>query len=372
MKKWFFIFLLIASIVSAQEFKFAVMSDSRGPDNGVNEPVLSALVKHMTENNGDIDFLFFPGDMVNGDSENPQNTVKQLKHWKEVMSPVYNNPDMECPYVWVTPGNHEIQRPKDEANFKKLFQNTFFNGPKDKKGLTYSFDHKNTHFVVVDSDRWYHGNPKTYEDDRRDWHYIKHLDWIENDLREARKRNVNKIFVITHEMAYPTGGHLRDGFPRLGFDLTLPLDSAQKATVEYTENYWNILVEYDVAAHICGHEHSYSRLSKEGVFQIINGSSGAPLYYPNQTYADREKDNYSELSYENAIPYYKALGYNYIPGKNSQISEDFVGKRAFHYSIYSVKNNKILVKTFGAFPDEENNRELGSEIKLIDSFEIPK
>jgi hypothetical protein len=173
-------------------------------------------------------------------------------------------------------------------------------------------------------------------------------------------------------MAYPTGGHLRDGFPRLGFNLSFPLDSVQKATLKYTENYWDMLVEYNVAAHICGHEHSYSRQSKDGVFQIINGSAGAPLYYFNSKPGDTGKAATFELTYEESKPYYKALGYNYGTGENSQLSEDFVGLRAFHYSIYHVKKNKIEVKTFGAYPKENDNRKMGSKIKLIDSFIIPK
>jgi len=55
-----------------------------------------------------------------------------------------------------------------------------------------------------------------------------------------------------------------------------------------------LLSEYKVAAYICGHEHSYGsghehsygRQSVDGVYQVVAGSSGAPLYYFNPKYGD--------------------------------------------------------------------------------------
>ncbi len=53
---------------------------------------------------------------------------------------------------------------------------------------------------------------------------------------------------------------------------------------------------------------------------------------------------YEEMSYNDAIPYYKELNYNYGPGKNSQRSEDFFGLRAFHYAVFNVKKTKLKLK----------------------------
>ncbi len=219
--------ILINCNLFAQEFSFAAMSDSRGSVNGVNESVLTKLVNHLVTNQQEAKFLFFIGDMVDGNVHDADITISQLQFWKETMSPIYNNPDMIWPYIWPIVGNHEVRRREDEDNFRRLFQDVFMNGPDDEVGLTYSFDYNNVHFAVVNTNRWYYGDLIDTTDDRRDWHYLKYIDWLEKDLSAAHQRNVNHIFVLGHEMPFPIGGHLRDGLPNLGLKLTLPLDSTR-------------------------------------------------------------------------------------------------------------------------------------------------
>ena len=48
------IFAVIISTTFAQSFKFAALSDSRGKYNGVNDPVVTALITHMMKTNPDI------------------------------------------------------------------------------------------------------------------------------------------------------------------------------------------------------------------------------------------------------------------------------------------------------------------------------
>lgn len=371
--KLFFFFLI--EITFAQSFKFIAMSDSRGSNNGVNEKVLSTFVSHIIKKQKDAKFVTFMGDLVDGSKTNPQSTVEQLKFWKKVMTPIYENPNMIWPKVWVVVGNHEVQHRDDEKNFRSLFPNVFLNGPDDEKGITYSFDYNNCHFVFVTSDRWYYGNIADTTDDKRDWHYIKNLDWLENDLREANKRNVNWSFVFSHEGAFPIGGHLRDCLSFLGLNLKLPLDSTREWYLNQRNKFWKILKENKVAAYIVGHEHIYGRQIIDSVYQIVAGSSGAPLYYLNPKFGDNpEKKRYGqEFTYNEAIPYYQALNYFYKEGENCQAAKNFVGFRAFNYCSFDVKKNKITVTTFGAFPkDDAKPFELGTEIKIIDKFVIKK
>ncbi len=374
LKKLFVLLIILNGSVIAEGFKFAAMSDSRGPYNGVNDPVLSALLNHLLETQPEVKFIVFAGDMVNGHKHDPERTFRELTHWKEVMAPAYKNPNLVWPKIWPVVGNHEIRHREDENNFRRAFPNVFNNGPDDEKGLSYSFDFGNSHFVVVNSDRWYYGDPEDTTDDRRDWHYIKHLDWLENDLADAKKRNVKHIFVFSHEMGFPTGGHLRDGLPNLGRDLVLPLDSTRIWYLERRNKFWELLKNYNVDAHICGHEHLYARQSVDGVYEIITGSSGAPLYEFNPRYRENPDTVYpgEEMSYGKAVNYYKVLKYNYGPGKNSQASEDFFGLKAFNYTVYDVKDDHVVVETFGGFLKEGTHNELGTEIKLIDKFYINK
>jgi predicted phosphodiesterase len=370
--------LLILSInlLYAEGFKFVTMSDSRGFDNGVNTPVLSALINHMLKTNPDVKFVVFAGDLVNGHEDNPERTKKELLHWKEVMAPVYNHKGIVWPGVWPVVGNHEIRHRKDEDNFREVFQDVYMNGPKEQKGLSYSFDFGNSHFCIINTDAWYYGDKNDTTDDHSDWHQIKYIDWLENDLKAARERGVKHIFTFSHEMPFPIGGHLRDGLPNLGINFKGKIDSVRKYYLDRRDRFWNMMKKYNADAHICGHEHSYGREEVEGVFQILNGSSGAPLYNFNPLPKDSIKDNskmgWHEMTYLQAIPYYKTLNYSYGPGKKSQRSETFVGYKAFNYSVYEVTDDSVIVKTYGAFSKKDDNTVIGSEIKLIDEFVIKK
>jgi hypothetical protein len=366
------IFLLQLNNPLAQNFKFIAMSDSRGKYDGVNDSVLSKIVNHIVENQKDSKFVFFIGDMVDGSRTNPQRTKKELLHWKDVMGPIYHDSNMIWPYIWPTVGNHEVQNPADENTFREVFKDVFSNGPDDEKGLTYSFDYDNVHFVLIDSDRWYYGDLKDSADDRRDWKYIKNLNWLENDLKNATERGVKHIFVLTHEPIFPIGGHLHDGLPNLGLNFTGELDSTRTWYLNQRQKYIDLLLKYKVAAHICGHEHIYGRESVNGLWQIVAGSCGAPLYTFNPTYSEHPDslEPGDQMTYNQAEPYYKILNYNYGPGKNSQASENFIGLRAFQYIVLDIKNDKILVSTYGAFPKQGSRTEMTGEIKLIDEFVI--
>jgi predicted phosphodiesterase len=368
------IVLLISNSLLAEGFKFVAMSDSRGFDNGVNTPVLSALLNHMLKTNPDIKFVIFAGDMVNGHKHDPARTKRELLHWKEVMAPIYNSPNIVWPGVWPVVGNHEIRHRDDENNFRDVFQNVYMNGPKDQKGLSYSFDFGNSHFTIINTDAWYYGDITDTTDDRRDWHYIKYMDWLENDIKSAYERGVEHIFTFSHEMPFPIGGHLRDGLPNLGKNFNGVLDSTRQWYLDRRDRFWNMMKKYKADAHICGHEHIYGRQKVEGVFQILNGSSGAPLYnfnpLPKDSITNNTKMGWHEMTYKEALPFYEVLNYSHGLGKKSQRSESFVGYKAFNYSVYEVFDKKVIVKTYGAFSKEDDNTVIGSEIKLIDEFII--
>ncbi len=365
-------FTIFFSFTFAQRFEFIAMSDSRGSNNGVNEPVLSAIVNHIVENQKDAKFVLFGGDMVAGNRFDPNLTFSQLQYWKEVMSPIYNNPNMIWPKVWLTVGNHEVQHRDDENNFRKLFPDVFMNGPDDEKGLTYSFDYDNSHFVFMTSDRWHYGDLADTTDDKPDRHYIKHLDWLEQNLNQAKLRGIKHIFVISHEPAFPIGGHLRDGLPNLGWNINAIEDISKHWYLVQRNRFWEILSKYNVTAYINGHEHSYGRQSVNGVYQISAGSSGAPLYEFNPKFGDNpeQKRFGQELIYNDAVPYYKALNYNYGPNENSQVSKDFVGRKAFNYVLFKVFDDRVEAITYGAFPKEGSITVMGTEIQVIDRFEI--
>ncbi len=364
--------LLAAGPAAAESFSFAAMCDSRGRDNGVNTPVLSLLARHLTEKNPRAKFLVFPGDMVDGSPKKPDRTRRQLIHWKKVMAPLYTNPNMLWPKVWVLPGNHEMQHPRDRETFRELFPDVYMNGPEGEKGLTYSFDHGNTHFVMAATDRYDIGDPEDPADDKKDWYRIWSLEWLRKDLRAAKERGARHIFVFGHDPAFPiSGAHLGDGLPNVG---SLPGGKADLSHLPHRDAFWDILVEFGVTAYVCGHEHLYGRQSIRGVYQIVTGGAGAPLYLPNPC-RGREENRMGLkkwLFFKRAEPYYRALGYPHGEGDNCQASPDFKGGAFFHYVLFDVKRDSVAVKTWGLNPKEGERSELPDKprLRLMDAFTI--
>ncbi len=373
MKKIVALLIVLTFIqIQGQNFKFAVMTDSRGEVNGVNVPVLKKLTHHLLANNPDLKFILFLGDLIDGSWKDSKVNYSQMKFWKEVMKEAYESKSLVGLKVYVGIGNHEVRTPKDEASFKEIFSYLPQNGPEDEKGLTYTFDYDSVHFVILDTDRWYYGDTSTTKDDHPDWHKFHHPEWLEKDLKQAWENGAKRIFVGGHEMFFPVGGHLRDGLANLGRHFTYPPDSTAKAHLAAHHRLWKILVDNNVCAYLSGHEHIYAREKVDGVYQIIAGSSGAPVYEFNPRFEERgqKKKVGQEFTYDEALPFYKALGYNYGSGKNSQKSEEFYGARAYHYVLLDVTPDSVFVKTYGMKIKENTMTKTDSTILLLDKFTI--
>ncbi|MFH1723657.1 MAG: metallophosphoesterase [Elusimicrobiota bacterium] len=364
-------FLLLGAATGqarAAGIAFAAMCDSRGDHEGVS-PNLSPLAEHLATVNPQAKFLFFPGDMIAG-SERPGVSRREYAQWKKVMAPVYDSPNMLWPKVWPAPGNHEIQRPDDEDAYREAFPDVFMNGPRDEKGLTYSFDSGDSHFAVLDTVRWGYGDPGDPEDDGRDWHHVKNLDWLEKDLASARARGVRHIFVFGHDPAFPiSGGHLADGLPNIG-----SADNPDRTFLHKRDAFWKILSEHRVAAYICGHEHLYGRQSIDGVYQIVAGGAGAPLHTLNPCRGKNSSPHATRVGpdYEGAAPYYEILGYPHGPDDNCQASPDFVGGRFFSYVVMEAGEESVSVKTWGVEPKKGSATEIAEvgALRIVDEFTI--
>jgi hypothetical protein len=113
--------------------------------------------------------------------------------------------------------------------------------------MTYSFDHLNSHFVMLNTNR-------------AGSHHTVNYDWLANDLAAT---TADHIFVFGHEPAYPVGPHLGN---------SLDVYPAQR------DAFWQLLVDYDVDIYFSGHEHLYNHTEVAGVHQVVAGTCGAPIY----------------------------------------------------------------------------------------------
>ena len=213
------------------------MADSRGSTNGVNVATLSAIVTRINAEN--VDLVVFQGDAVSGSSSD--STVSSMMNtWLVEMN------KLNCPWYY-TPGNHEIQTSTVEANVLrgKVIQPE--NGPTGYKEFVFSFNYQNAHFVFLNSDHY------------GEQHHVQRS-WLTTDLAGTTQPH---IFVMAHDPAYPAGPHI---------------GSSLDAYPTERDEFWNIISNRGVRMYFCGHEHLYQRSLHGTVYQVMNGSCGAPLY----------------------------------------------------------------------------------------------
>jgi 3',5'-cyclic AMP phosphodiesterase CpdA len=327
-------------------FTFAAMGDSRGDSNAVqiDAKVLAGLTDDCSKREPNAAFMVFTGDMIQG-SHDMQTLRRGFNKWLALMDSHYNHP------VFAVAGNHEIETGESQEICKEtFFSQTPQNGPADEKGLSYYFDYNNCRFIFIDTDY--------YGDENR----VRHLEWVQKVLEDANSSHKSYIFVVTHVPAYPVSRHLGDSLPRAGQVIA----TGSRKSLEELYSFWAMLRKFRVTAYICGHEHLYSRQNVKGVWQIITGGAGAPLYPLNPPYPAADANAKTWLGYYRIAPYYEVLGYPHGRGDIPQAGRDFVGLSVYNYIIVDVMPSKITVRAYGCKPDLSG----GVRINAIDTFDI--
>ncbi len=261
--------------------------------------------------------LFFNGDMVHGYgwagfgyTTNPTQTAitgpiaptsvadivgsdllrfyQQYAYWRGIVSTVMETGT----YVFPVAGNHETECKAcgktakvenenafvanmgdlvvDTSRFSGLFgtapQNIAY-GPAagtspdglttDQGKLSYSFDHKGAHFVVINTDPV-----------GKDAHAPTR--WLAADLASAQARGIRRHFVFGHKAAYTYAYLANTATPAGGLD-------AAPGTIADRDAFWNVIETYG-ATYFCGHEHIFNvSRPRGGAYQVIVGSGGSPF-----------------------------------------------------------------------------------------------
>lgn len=218
------------------------------------------------------DLFFFAGDLVMGYSPDSILLAKELRAWKAN----YEASPLKAAGIELIaiPGNHESQNEQKIATGEAERQWLQImapyikgnNGPKanpsgpdnlrtDQSKLTYSFDFKDAHFVIIDTDP-----------SERDWRPPSH--WIAGDVAAAHANpSIKHIFAISHKPAYAWDYNLKDG-KNDGLD-----------TFHYNrEILWNAFEKNNVEAMICAHNHVYHAFRPNNkTWMIIAGNGGSKL-----------------------------------------------------------------------------------------------
>jgi len=252
-------------------------------------------------------FLFFNGDMIMGygkasvpsDTSTVSAVVKsdlvkfytQYAFWRGMVADLMETGT----YVVPVPGNHEVQskaagkkaQPENEdawrANMGDLildtnrFQNLFSETPSninvanngsldglttDQSQLSYSFDFRGSHFVVINTDPV--GN---------DAHAPTR--WLSDDFAKAQFRGMKHFFVFGHKPAYTYYYGANSASPLPASPAGLDNDTTAR------DAFWQVIERYG-ATYFCGHEHifhmSRPNAAKGGsAVQVLVGSGGSPF-----------------------------------------------------------------------------------------------
>jgi len=225
----FFLLIILITTPCFADFRFAVMGDSRGKDDGINTEVLDTLLEQVESDQPE--FIIFVGDLITGSKHNDVHRDRLIK-WKEII-------EKRGIPVHIAVGNHEITSETSEDIIKSLF-----------KELVHSFDYNNAHLVILDTNVY------------GDFHRVdkKQMEWLKIDLEQSKKE---VIFVFGHEPAYPIAGHIGDSLDKYPHE---------------RDEMWQLLAENGVTAYFCGHEHLYNSSIHKGIRQIITGGAGARFH----------------------------------------------------------------------------------------------
>jgi len=194
------------------------MGDNQGYDRIL--PLIIDSVNHDKS----IEFAVNCGDITNSSSQ--WEYKKYLNMTAHLKVPLYN-----------VIGNHDVLHSGRER-FKKLFGNTY-----------YSWDHKGSHFIVLDNNRR-SGLGKTQ------------TSWLLKDLSLNENR---PKFVFMHKPLFNIAG----SFPE---EVMKPKSEARSLMT--------LFKKHSVKAVFCGHVHGWARQVNGGVLYILSAGAGAPIYLP--------------------------------------------------------------------------------------------
>ncbi|NWJ48879.1 MAG: metallophosphoesterase [Chloroflexi bacterium] len=184
------------------------------------------------------------GDIINAEDNNSVVKTQWEGHLKPFAA-LGNIP------ILPTIGNHETNYRKAATPlYLEAFPDLPKNGPADFKGYAYSLDIGAVHFVSVASElpSQPHQLGKVQ------------LAWLEQDLKATRQPY---ILVMSHDPAYPAGPHVGN---------SLDAYPAER------DAFWKLLMDNNVTAYITGHEHLYNKSVRNGIYQLIIGTSGSYPY----------------------------------------------------------------------------------------------
>jgi hypothetical protein len=321
-----------------ESFSFMFMGDDNAP-NSANGP---AAIADAFTRTGDVELIFSIPD--NGfyplDEFHKKYNLAILKAASSKQAGRTLNSIMP---FFIGMGNHDIEYPDsvDHAvkflsprvpyslpgmvNYREGPFDSYDNGENDK-GLTYSFDYKNTHFVmlngyfrdlVLGQDRFSAGYSPTA-------HVSEDLlAWLEETLSYTTAQHK---FIFFHEGAFPPPGarHRGDSLD----SSKLPGNDGVDNTRPMRDRLWSLLAKYNVSATFMGHNHT-----------------------PSQTWIADPSGQYGAL-YELEPGMLKASArYALVKVTNDQANVKFIGTSDYNYDFHQTHDD-VIINRYGTLANQ--------------------
>jgi hypothetical protein len=292
--------------------------------------------------NRDVDFILFPGDLVDGLGSTCELFEGELRMWVQAMKPVY---DANIA-VYVCRGNHELgdvwihypdpgTQPDPNDNFSDRWLNVFGsdsepnlklpgNGPAGEEYMTYSVINKNAFIVCLDQ----------YAGTRHDFAHKVNQTWLDAELAANTKPHV---FIVGHEPAFRTHHNdCLDYFP------------AKR------DAFWASIRNNGARVYLTGHDHFYDHArvddgdgdANNDIHQYIIGTAGAPLYTWSPPY-DGNNSNYTVEQWHHA----KQYGYVLVEINDLDVSLTWMQRNTNNLSIPGIyEQNEVW--SYGVVPKQ--------------------
>jgi hypothetical protein len=341
---------------SRKPFVFAYASDSRNGQGGGERNLYGAnayIVNRIMALNKreNVAFMQFSGDLIDGYLTHKGETNLQYANWKRALEPF--NHSMP---VYVAMGNHEALGyafkkdknyvmldgfPFESESAEAIFQSNFCNpesglisedgaeydpDPNNQdfpsyKETVFSYQYGNVAMVVLNSNYWYAPFLEQHPETGGNLHgYImdNQLKWLESELQKLEANSsVDHIFLTLHTPFFPNGGHVADDMWYKGNNdprATIAGKPVKVGIIERRDQLLHLLVNKSqkVRAILTGDEHNYAKTQvgpatakyplkwpleklelKRSIWQINNGSAGAPYYAQEKTPWSNMVSNFS-------------------------------------------------------------------------------
>lgn len=330
---------------SRNKFTFGFTSDSRGGPGGgerdifgANNLVMQRMV-NLAKKEGAV-FFQFTGDLIDGYLSNEYEQQLQYSNWKHSIEPAAHT----IPFN-IGMGNHEslnwsfsdgskygisVDRfPYETHSGEVLFGKNFSNPISELKSEdgneydpdqntidfpsyeenVYDYVYGNVAVIVMNSNYWYSPSRRDLDKVGGNLHgYImdNQLEWYFNKIDQyTNDPDIDHIFATMHTPLFPNGGHMKDDMWYNGDNTFRPYIAGKpvkEGIIERRDALLNKVKDNDkFVAFLAGDEHNYSRTKinyetdiypenwdkdkipfSTTIWQITNGSAGAPYYAQEQ------------------------------------------------------------------------------------------